>query len=179
MCSWMRHQSFLMVFRLFEMPIFLPFRSDILKMSVAGTHDHAAALVDPGGPQEPGTADVGVDMDGRVEAAEADEVIEVVDVARVPVVLGCVAEVGVLDADLLELLAAPPQLLVDVVGGYHRAVGGPTPLSSSAVPWWRLCSVRHSSAPFPKIAASRYPREIPRDSSRSSSPSVSSPSHNP
>ena len=26
-CSWMRHQSFLMMFRLFERPIFLPFRS--------------------------------------------------------------------------------------------------------------------------------------------------------
>ena len=33
MCSWMRHQSFLMVLRLLEMPIFLPFRSVILKIS--------------------------------------------------------------------------------------------------------------------------------------------------
>ena len=33
MCSWMRHQSFLIVFRLFEMPIFLPFRSFIRKIS--------------------------------------------------------------------------------------------------------------------------------------------------
>ena len=33
MCSWMRHQSFLMVLRLLEMPIFLPLRSDILKIS--------------------------------------------------------------------------------------------------------------------------------------------------
>ena len=33
MCSWMRHQSFLMVFRLLEMPIFLPFRSFIRKIS--------------------------------------------------------------------------------------------------------------------------------------------------
>ena len=32
MCSWMRHQSFLMVLRLLEMPIFLPLRSDILKI---------------------------------------------------------------------------------------------------------------------------------------------------
>ena len=31
MCSWMRHQSFLMVFRLLLMPIFLPLRSSIRK----------------------------------------------------------------------------------------------------------------------------------------------------
>ncbi len=29
MCSWIRHQSFLMVFRLLLMPIFLPLRSCI------------------------------------------------------------------------------------------------------------------------------------------------------
>ena len=33
MCSWIRHQSHLMVFRLFEIPIFLPFRSSIRKIS--------------------------------------------------------------------------------------------------------------------------------------------------
>ena len=32
MCSWIRHQSFLIVFRLFEIPIFLPLRSCIRKM---------------------------------------------------------------------------------------------------------------------------------------------------
>jgi hypothetical protein len=36
-----------------------------------------------------------------------------------------VSEVGVLNANLLELLTAPSQFLVDVVGGYHRAVGEP------------------------------------------------------
>ena len=92
---------------------------------VAGAHQHTAALVDPRRPQQHGAADVGVDVDRRIQAAEADQVVEVVDVVRVPVVLGCVAEVGVLDADLLELLTAPPQLLVNVVGGYHRAVGEP------------------------------------------------------
>jgi hypothetical protein len=46
-------------------------------------------------------------MDGRVEAAEADEVVEIVDVVRVPVVLGCVAAVGVLNTNLLELFTAP------------------------------------------------------------------------
>ena len=32
-CSWMRHQSFLMVFRLFVRPIFLPLSSSMRKMS--------------------------------------------------------------------------------------------------------------------------------------------------
>jgi hypothetical protein len=36
-----------------------------------------------------------------------------------------VAEVGVLNADLLELLTAPSQLLVDVVGRHHGTVGEP------------------------------------------------------
>ena len=86
---------------------------------------HAAALVDPRRPEQHGAANVGVDGDRRIQAAEADQVVEVVDVVRVPVVLGGVAEVGVLDADLLVLLAAPAQLLVHVVGGDHRAVGEP------------------------------------------------------
>ncbi len=92
---------------------------------VAGAHLHHPTLVDPRRPQQHGAAEVGVDMDRRVQAAEADQVVEVVDVVRVPVVLGCVAEVGVLDADLLELLTAPAQLLVNVVGGHHGAVGEP------------------------------------------------------
>ena len=125
MCSWMRHQSFLMVLRLLEMPIFLPLRSDILKIVVAGAHGHAAALVHPGRAEQHGAAQVRVHVDRRVQAAHADQVVEVVDVVRVPVVLGRVAEVGVLDADLLELLAAPAELLVHVVGGHHGAVGEP------------------------------------------------------
>ena len=92
---------------------------------VAGAHRHAAALVDPGRAQQHGAAQVRVHVDRRVEAAHADQVVEVVDVVRVPVVLGRVAEVGVLHADLLELLAAPAQLLVHVVGGHHGAVGEP------------------------------------------------------
>ncbi len=90
-----------------------------------GAHSHAAALVHPRRPQQHGAAEVGVHVDRRVEAAEADQVVEVVDVVRVPVVLGGVAEVGVLDADLLVLLTAPAQFLVDVVGGHHGAVGEP------------------------------------------------------
>ena len=96
-----------------------------LEELVAGADRHAAALVHPRGAQQDGAADVGIDVDGRIEAAEADQVVQVVDVVRVPVVLGRVAEVGVVDADLLELLAAPAQLLVHVVRGHHRAVGEP------------------------------------------------------
>ena len=96
-----------------------------LEDPVVGAHRHAAALVHPGRAQQHGAAEVGMDVDRRIEATEADQVVEVVDVVRVPVVLRCMAEVGVLDADLLELLAAPAQLLVDVVGRHHRAVGEP------------------------------------------------------
>jgi hypothetical protein len=46
--------------------------------------------------QQPGPADVGVDVDGREQAAEADQVVEVVDVVRVPVVLGAGAEIQVI-----------------------------------------------------------------------------------
>jgi len=64
-------------------------------------------------------------MDRRIQAAETYEVVEIVDVVRIPVVLGRVTEVGVVDANLLELLASPTELLVDVVGRDHRAVGEP------------------------------------------------------
>ena len=56
---------------------------------VAGAHHHDTAL-----PrrvrhaQEPGPTDVGVDVDGGEQPAEADHVVEVVDVVRIPVVLG-------------------------------------------------------------------------------------------
>jgi hypothetical protein len=56
-----------------------------------------------------------VHVDRRVEAAEADQIVEVVDVVRVPVVLRSMPEVRVLDTDLLELLTTPPQFLIDVV----------------------------------------------------------------
>ena len=92
---------------------------------VTGTHHHHAALVDLRSTQQHGAAHVCMDVDRRVETTEADQVVEVVDVVRVPVVLGCVAEVGILDANLLELLTAPPQFLVNVVCGYHGAIGEP------------------------------------------------------
>ncbi len=57
-------------------------------MSSRGAHHHAAAFVRRmRHTQEPGAANVGLDVDGREQAAEADEVVEVVDVVRVPVVL--------------------------------------------------------------------------------------------
>ncbi len=92
---------------------------------VAGAHLHHPALVDPRRPQQHGAADVGVDGDRGIQTSEADQVVEVVDIVRVEVVLGCGAEVGVLDADLLVLLTAPAQLLVDIVSRHHRAVGVP------------------------------------------------------
>ena len=107
-----------------------PGQADLLPLQVAhredvvpGPDQHRAALVDLGRSQQLGAADVGVDVDGRVQAAEADQVVEVVDVVRVPVVLVPRAEVGVLHAELLELLTAPAELLVDVVRRDHRAVG--------------------------------------------------------
>ena len=92
---------------------------------IVSPHRHAAALVHPGRPEQHRAADVRMDVDRRVETAEADQVVEVVNVVRVPIVLRRVPEVGVLDADLLELLPAPPKLLVDVVRRDHGAVGEP------------------------------------------------------
>ena len=92
---------------------------------VAGTHQHGAALVDLRCAQQARPADVGVDMDRRIEPPEADQVVEVVDVVGVPVVLRDGAEERVLHAELLELLAAPTELLVDVVGRHHRTVREP------------------------------------------------------
>ena len=92
---------------------------------VASPHCHTAAFVYPCRPQQHGSADVRVNMNWGIKTTEADQVVQIVYVVRVPVVLWCVAEIGVLDADLLELLTAPPQLLVDIVRGYHGAVGEP------------------------------------------------------
>ena len=123
-CSWMRHQSFLTrVHALRE--------ADLLALQVGhpvdvvlGAHHHDAALArNVRHPQEPGPADVRVNLDGREQAAEADQVVEVVDVVRVPVVLAGGAQVRVLDADLLVLLLGPAQFLVHVAGGHQRTVG--------------------------------------------------------
>ena len=64
-----------------------------------------------------------MNVDGGVESAEADQVVEVVDVVRVPVVLAAGAEKGVLDANLLVFLAGPTQFLVDVASRYQGTIG--------------------------------------------------------
>ena len=91
---------------------------------VRGAHHHAAAFVRcMRHTQEPGPADVGVNMDGREQAAEADQVVEVVDVVRVPVILALGAQEGVLHADLLVLLPGPAQLLVHIAGRHEGTIG--------------------------------------------------------
>ena len=62
-------------------------------------------------------------MHRREQAAETDQIVQVVDIVRVPVVLTYRAQEGVLDADLLVLLAGPAQLLIDVARGHERTVG--------------------------------------------------------
>ena len=83
---------------------------------VPGAHQHAAAFVDMGRANEAGAANVGLDVDGREAAAIAHQVVEVVDVVRIPVVLGGGAQEFVGDTDLLELFLHPTDLLVDVAG---------------------------------------------------------------
>jgi hypothetical protein len=64
-------------------------------------------------------------MNRRIQATEADQVIQVVYIVVMPVVFRCVAEVSILNSDLFELFPAPAQLLVNVVDGNHGAVGKP------------------------------------------------------
>jgi MscS family membrane protein len=113
-------------------PNFSPEQADLLARQVGhpvdvvtGADHHATALVDMGRAQEARAADVGVHVDRREQAADAEQVVEVVDVMRVPVVQGGGAEIGVLDADLLELFAHPAERLVDIAGGHDRAVRVP------------------------------------------------------
>ena len=90
---------------------------------VAGANEHAAALGRRvGRTQQLGPADVGVNVNRREESAEADQVVHVVDVVRIPVVLTARTEEGVLDAELLVLLTHPAELLVDVAGRDQGAV---------------------------------------------------------
>jgi hypothetical protein len=56
-----------------------------------------------------------MNVDRGVQSTETDEVVEVMNVVRVPVILGGVAEVGILNTDLLELLAAPSKFLINVI----------------------------------------------------------------
>jgi hypothetical protein len=91
--------------------------------AVLGPHQHAAAFVGGRRAQQPGAADVGLDVDRRVQAAEADQVVEVVDVVRVPVVLAPAEQVGVIDTERREVGPAPGEFLIDVAGRDHAAVG--------------------------------------------------------
>ena len=70
-------------------------------------------------------------MDGREQTAEADEVVEVVDIVRILVVLSTGAEEPVLDANFLVLLSDPAEFLIDIDGGYERAFDRCNTLPSS------------------------------------------------
>ena len=127
-------------------------------MSSRGADHHAAAF--PGymsHPQEPGPAEVGVNGDGREQTTEADQVVQVVDVMRVPVVFTDGTHVGILHAELLELLLGPSELLVHVAGGHKHAVGVPDlfPVQWSGAHlrvldrcfFYLLCFLSHNSIP--------------------------------
>ena len=91
---------------------------------VARPHHHAAAFARRvRHAQQPRAAQVRLHVDRREQSAEADQVVHVVDVVRVPVVLPARAQEAVRDADLLVLLAGPAQFLVDVARRDQRAVG--------------------------------------------------------
>ena len=92
---------------------------------------HAAFVRDVRHSEEPGPAEVRMNLDGREQPAEADEVVQVVDVVRVEVVLAGVSEVVVLHADLLVLFPGPTQFLVHIAGGDEWTIGVVTPLSNS------------------------------------------------
>ena len=70
-------------------------------------------------------------MDGRERTAEEDEVVGARDIVRASVVLSTGAEKPVLDANFLVLLSGPAQFLIDIAGGYERAVGWCNALPSS------------------------------------------------
>ena len=70
-------------------------------------------------------------MDGRERTAEGDEVVEAVDIVRIPVVLPPGAEEPVLDTNFLVLLCGPAQFLIDIPRGYKRTVDWCSTLPSS------------------------------------------------
>jgi len=79
-------------------------------------------------PQEVGNCWLGrfkvcLNVDRREQTAEADQVLEVVDVVRIPVVPADGAKIFVLDTELFVFLPGPAQFLVDVAGGHQRAIG--------------------------------------------------------
>jgi hypothetical protein len=62
-------------------------------------------------------------VDGGEAPAEADEIVEVMDVMWVPVILTTRAEKSVPYSYLLILLADPTQFLIHITGGYERTIG--------------------------------------------------------
>jgi hypothetical protein len=82
-------------------------------------------------PQEPGLADVRAHMDGREQTAKGGEVVEAADIVRIPVVLPTGTEEPLIDANFLVLLSGPTQFLIDIAGGYERAVDWYNTLPSS------------------------------------------------
>jgi hypothetical protein len=56
-------------------------------------------------------------MDGRERTAEGDQVVEAVDIVRIPVVLPMGAKEPVFDANSLVLLSDSAQFLIDFAGG--------------------------------------------------------------
>ena len=91
---------------------------------VAGADHHAAAFVRRvRHPQQHGPAQVRLNVDRGEQTAEADQVVHVVDVVRIPVVPALGAKEGVLDADLLVFLTGPTEFLIDIAGRDEGAIG--------------------------------------------------------
>ena len=68
---------------------------------------------------------------GGNKPPKGGEVVEAADIVRIPVVLPTGAEEPVLDANFLVLLSGPAQFLIDIAGGYERAVDWYNTLPSS------------------------------------------------
>ncbi len=119
----MRHQSFLTCVHALGEADLLAFQFAHPVDVVPGTDHHAAAFVwSMRHAQQSGPTDVRVNVDGRKQTTEADEVVQVVDVVRIPVVFARRSQEGVLHADLLELFPRPAQFLVDIAGGYEWTI---------------------------------------------------------
>ena len=90
---------------------------------VLGTHHHHTTLGRHlRDAQKAGPAGVCVDVDGREQPAEADDIVHVVDVMRIPVVLGSGTKVTIVHADLLELLLGQAEALVHIRRRDERTV---------------------------------------------------------
>ena len=75
---------------------------------VSGANDQASAFAwCVSHAQKPGSANVRVHMDRWKQATEADQVVEVVDVVRIPVIFSHGSHKGVFHPDLFKLLFGP------------------------------------------------------------------------